>query len=99
MLAYLARPEVIDTLRAGELDDDQELSALRDQLATMRARHDELAEAVAADRLSVALAARSEPATLAEIQRLDKQEKQLATRTAAECSVLITVQCSGPNMC
>lgn len=82
MLAYLARPEVIDTLRAGEHDGDRELAMLRDALATVRARHDELAEAVAAGRLSVALAARSEPAILAEIQRLEKQEKQLATPSA-----------------
>lgn len=82
MLAYLARPEVIDSLRAGEQDDDRELSTLRDQLATVRARHDELAEAVAAGTLSVALAARSEPAILTEIQRLEKREKQLATPSA-----------------
>jgi hypothetical protein len=37
MVAYLARPEVIDTLRAGEQHDDRELSAIRDQLATVRA--------------------------------------------------------------
>lgn len=82
MLAYLARPEVIETLRAGEQDDDRELSKVRDQLATVRARHDELAEALAAGTLSVALAARSEPAILAEIERLEKREKELATPSA-----------------
>ncbi|MGH8573495.1 MAG: hypothetical protein ACREX8_13110, partial [Gammaproteobacteria bacterium] len=82
MLAYLARPEVIDTLRAGEQDDDRELSTIQDQLATVRARHDELAEAVAAGTLSVTLAARSEPAILAEIQRLEKREKDLVTPSA-----------------
>ncbi|MGH4001502.1 MAG: recombinase family protein, partial [Pseudonocardiaceae bacterium] len=82
MLAYLARPEVIDSLRAGEQDDDRELSAIRDQLATVRARHDELAEALAAGTLSVVLATRSEPAILAEIQRLEKREKDLATPSA-----------------
>lgn len=61
MLAYLARPDVIDTLRAGEQPDDRELSTIRDQLATVRARHDELADAVGAGTLSVVLAARSEP--------------------------------------
>ena len=79
MLAYLSRPEVIDTLRAGEQHDDRELSAIRDQLATVRARHDELADAVAAGTLSIALAARSEPALLAEIERLQQREKDLAT--------------------
>jgi site-specific DNA recombinase len=82
MLAYLARPEVIDILRAGEQDDDRELLAIRDQLATVRARHDELAEAVAAGTLSVVLAARSEPAILAEIERLEKREIQLSTPSA-----------------
>ncbi len=82
MLGYLARPEVIDTLRAGEQHDDRELSAIRDQLATVRARHDELAEALAAGTLSVTLAARSEPTILAEIQRLEKRDKELATPSA-----------------
>lgn len=78
-VAYLARPEVIDTLRAGEQHDDRELLAIRDQLAPVRARHDELAAAVAAGTLSVTLAARSGPTILAEIQRLEKREKDLAT--------------------
>ncbi|MBV8995952.1 MAG: hypothetical protein JO287_20115, partial [Pseudonocardiales bacterium] len=82
MLAYLARPEVIDSLRAGEQHDDRELSTLRDQLATVRARHDELAEAVAVGTLSVALAARSEPAILAEIQHLERRHKELTTPSA-----------------
>lgn len=33
MLHYLARPDVIDTLRAGDHDGDRELSRVRDQLA------------------------------------------------------------------
>jgi DNA invertase Pin-like site-specific DNA recombinase len=82
MLAYLARPEVLDALRAGEQDDDRELSTIKDQLATVRARHDELADAVSAGTLSVALAARSEPALLAEIQRLEQREKELTTPSA-----------------
>lgn len=82
MLAYLARPEVIDTLRAGEQHDDRELSTVRDQLATVRARHDELVEAIASGQLSVTLAARSEPAILAEIQHLERRQKELATPSA-----------------
>jgi site-specific DNA recombinase len=50
---------VIQALRAGEPDDDRELSAVRDQLATARTRHEELADAVATGTLSVALAAPS----------------------------------------
>ena len=82
MLSYLARPDVIDTLRAGEQHDDRKLSAIQDQLATVRARHDELAEAVAAGTLRITLAARSEPAILAEIQRLEKRSAELATPSA-----------------
>ena len=48
----------------------------------MRARHDELAEAVAAGTLRITLAARSEPAILAEIQRLEKRSAELATPSA-----------------
>ncbi|HEY2763123.1 MAG TPA: hypothetical protein VGJ13_03790 [Pseudonocardiaceae bacterium] len=40
MLDYLARPQVIDTLRAAEQHGDHELSAIRDQLATVRTRHE-----------------------------------------------------------
>lgn len=79
MLAYLARPDVIDALRAGDRHDDRELSAVRDRLALARARHDELADAVAAGTLSVVLAARSEPVMLAEIAALEEQEKKLVT--------------------
>ncbi len=73
---------MIDTLRAGEQHGDRELSTIRVQLATVRVRHDELTDAVAAGTLSVVLAVRSEPAMLAEIERLDKREKELATPSA-----------------
>ncbi|MGH3806003.1 MAG: hypothetical protein ACRDRU_05065 [Pseudonocardiaceae bacterium] len=52
MLAYLARPEVMDTLRAGDQEGDRELSQVRDQLALLRARHEQLADAVAAGTVS-----------------------------------------------
>jgi hypothetical protein len=82
MLDYLARPQVIDTLRAAEHHDDHELTTIRDQLATARTRHEDLADAVAAGTLSVVLATRSEPAMLAEITRLEQREKELATPNA-----------------
>jgi hypothetical protein len=74
-----ARPDVIRALRAGEQDDDRELSAVRDQLATARTRHEELVDALAAGTVGVALAARSEPVIRAEIERLEQREKDLAT--------------------
>ncbi len=79
MLAYLARSDVIDALRAGDQHDDRELSAIRDQLALARARHEQLADTVAAGTLSVVLAARSEPVMLAEIATLEAREKELTT--------------------
>ncbi len=83
MLAYLVRPDVIDALRAGDQHDDRELSAVRDQLALARTRHEELADAVAAGTLSVVLAARSEPVMLAEIATLEAREKELSTPTCS----------------
>lgn len=79
MLAYLARPDVIGALRAGDQHDDRELSAIRDRLVLARARHEKLADAVAAGTLSVVLAASSEPVMLAEIVTLEAREKNLAT--------------------
>ncbi len=82
VLDYLVRPDVVDALRAGEDHDDRELATVRYQRTTARARHEELADAVAAGNLSVTLAARSEPAMLAEIQRLEQHAKELATPSA-----------------
>ncbi|MGH4007847.1 MAG: recombinase family protein [Pseudonocardiaceae bacterium] len=82
MLGYLARPEVIDTLRAGDEAGGHELSAVREQLAVVRARHDQLADAVAAGTVSVAVLVRAEPPILAEIATLEAREKELSTPSA-----------------
>lgn len=82
MLEYLARPDVIDTLRAGDQQGDRELSTLRDQLAVVRTRHDQLADAVATGTVSVATLVRAEPTLLAEITRLEAREKELSTPSA-----------------
>ncbi|MCA1704821.1 MAG: hypothetical protein LC808_16770 [Actinobacteria bacterium] len=76
MLDYLARPEVIDTLCAAEHHYDHELTTIRGLLATAQICHEELDDAVAAGTLSVTLAARSEPAMLAEIARLEQTRKR-----------------------
>ena len=81
MLDYLARPDVIDTLRAND-DGDNELSQIRDQLAAVRARHEQLADAVAAGSVSVATLIRAEPAMLAEITTLEARERKLSTPSA-----------------
>jgi DNA invertase Pin-like site-specific DNA recombinase len=82
MLGYLARPDVIDTLRAGDEQGETELSHVRDELAVLRARHDQLADAVAAGTVSVATLVRAEPTLLAEITKLEAREKELSTPSA-----------------
>jgi site-specific DNA recombinase len=82
MLTYLAHPDVIGTLHAGEQDDDRELSAVRDQLAAVRARHEQLADAVAAGSVSIATLIRAEPPLLAEITTLEARERELSTPSA-----------------
>ena len=79
MLEYLAQPDVMDTLRAGEHDGDRELSAVQDQLAAARARHEQLADAVAARTVSVATLVRAEPTLLAEITTLETRARELST--------------------
>lgn len=82
MLDYLAQPDVIATLRAGDQDGDRELSEMRDRLATVRARHEQLADAVAAGSVSVATLIRAEPPLLAEITALETRERELTTPSA-----------------
>ncbi|MGH3922203.1 MAG: hypothetical protein ACRDTT_04920, partial [Pseudonocardiaceae bacterium] len=82
MLDYLAHPDVIDALRAGEHEDDRELSSVRDQLAVVRARHEQLADAVAAGTVSVATLVRVEPTLLAEITALETRQRELSTPSA-----------------
>jgi DNA invertase Pin-like site-specific DNA recombinase len=82
MLDYLAQPDVIDTLHASEHEGDRELSQVRDQLAAVRARHEQLADAVAAGTVSVATLIRAEPTLLAEISILETRERELSTPSA-----------------
>ncbi len=82
MLDYLAQSDVIDALRAGEHDGDRELSEVRDRLAAARARHEQLADAVAARTVSVATLVRAEPTLLAEITTLETRERELSTPSA-----------------
>jgi len=79
VLDYLANPEVIAALRGRDTTDDAELTRVRGELVAARAQHEELADAVAAGRISVALAARSEPAMLGTIATLEGRERELST--------------------
>jgi site-specific DNA recombinase len=82
MLDYLARPDVIDTLRAGDRQGDRDLSEVQGQLAAARARHEQLADAVATGSVSVATLIRAEPTLLAEITTLEARERELTTPSA-----------------
>jgi hypothetical protein len=82
MLDYLARSDVIDALRAGDHDSDAEHAQIRDQLAVLRTRRDQLADAVAAGTVSVATLVRAEPTLLAEITKLEARQKELSIPSA-----------------
>ncbi|MGH3696912.1 MAG: recombinase family protein [Pseudonocardiaceae bacterium] len=82
MLDFLARPDVIGEILAGENADQGELSGVRDQLAAVRARHEQLADAVAAGTVSVATLVRAEPPLLAEITTLETRQRGLSTPSA-----------------
>ncbi|MDQ3765194.1 MAG: recombinase family protein [Actinomycetota bacterium] len=82
MLDYLAQPDVLATLRAGDEQGDRELSQVQDRLAAVRARHEQLADAVAAGTVSVATLIRAEPTLLVEITKLETREKELSTPSA-----------------
>lgn len=81
MLNYLARPSVREGLTA-DTGDDVALAAVRDELAEVRARADELADAVAAGTLTVQFAARSEPKLLTQLADLERREAELCTPNA-----------------
>ncbi|MGH3844876.1 MAG: recombinase family protein [Pseudonocardiaceae bacterium] len=99
-LDYLAQSDVIDTLCAGEHGGDRELTAVQAQLAAVRARHEQLADAVAAGTVSVATLVRAESPLLAEITRLETRERELSTPSAlrgliepgADSSVLVPIR-------
>lgn len=77
LVARLARPDVYATL-AGAGEDDPALQRARDNLAVLRARHAEMAAAVAAGKLSVLLASAAEPPLLADIAAAERSVRQLA---------------------
>ena len=87
LLAYLARPDVIEQLRAGR-QDDGELAGVRDALAEARAELGALRAAVGAGRLSVASLVAAEPALLGRVDELERQDRELST--PPELAALIT---------
>lgn len=82
MCAYLARPDVIEELRASSGGDDGKLTALRGELAAQRGELAELRGAAHAGRMSVASAIAIEPGILTRIGDLERKERELATPPA-----------------
>jgi site-specific DNA recombinase len=72
---YLSRQDVFDKFAVAEQNTGGQLQQVRAELARARAEHDELARA----DISVALAARKEPAILARIAALEAREQELCT--------------------
>jgi len=80
VLAYLARPDVYEALRAPS--DDAKAAGVRGELVRARAELDELRAGVAAGRLSVANLLAVEPGLLKRVSDLEERQRQLTTPAA-----------------
>jgi DNA invertase Pin-like site-specific DNA recombinase len=78
MLSYLAEPDRVERLTAGD-GDDQALADARAAIAEIRAELDDLADQVGRGDLSATLAARAEPAIRRRLQQAEAHEADLAT--------------------
>jgi DNA invertase Pin-like site-specific DNA recombinase len=81
LLAYLARPDVLDELRRGD-DHDSELQRVRDTLAEARNELHALRAAVRAGQASVANLVEVEPGLITRVGDLEQQERELAAPPA-----------------
>ncbi len=79
ILAALQSRKLYEALASGDSDDDAELAAIRDNLAGLRAQHDELAVNVASGALSPMFAVKAEPLILEGIAQAEKREQELLT--------------------
>lgn len=76
---YLARDDVYEALAAAQGAQGEELSRVRDELATVRAEALALADSVGRGELSVSLAARAEPRLLSRVAELEQRERELVS--------------------
>jgi site-specific DNA recombinase len=79
VLAALQSPQLYAALTPADGEHEAELAAVRDRLADLRARHDELAHSVVSGALSPLFAAKAEPEILAAIAEAEKREQELLT--------------------
>ena len=82
ILEWLARDDIHEALAAGQDDQGAEIDNVRAEIASLRTRLDELADAVADGSLSVTLAARSEPQLLERLRSAEARERELQTPSA-----------------
>lgn len=78
ILGYLGRDDVREVFTAQQ-GENAELTAVAEELAGVRAELDNLADAVAAGTITVALAGRAEPQLRDRLARLEKRERELST--------------------
>lgn len=77
MLDFLADPEAFEMLASAAAREHEELERVRAELGPLRARLDELADAVAAGEMSARLAGRAEAEIQRQVNALEKQERAL----------------------
>jgi DNA invertase Pin-like site-specific DNA recombinase len=77
MLAYLARPDNVERLTADA--GDERLTAVRAEIAGLRAELDDLADQLGRGEISATLAARAEPRIAERLRAAEGREAELAT--------------------
>lgn len=79
VIAYLAREDVYQALKQESDDDNDDLAAVRDEIAAIKRQLSELADAFARREITVGFVARSEPPLLAELEKAEQREQELLT--------------------
>jgi site-specific DNA recombinase len=75
---YLSRPDNVERLTRDD-SRDEELTAVRQHVAEVRAELDDLADRLGRGELSAALTARAEPAIVARLRAAEEREEFLST--------------------
>jgi DNA invertase Pin-like site-specific DNA recombinase len=79
ILNYLARKDVYEALQQESEAEAEDLAKLRDEIASIKRQLDDLADSVSRRKVSVTLAARSEPPLLADLEKAERRERELLT--------------------
>jgi DNA invertase Pin-like site-specific DNA recombinase len=79
VVAYLARQDVYQALQQESDDENDDLAAVRDDIADIKRQLSDLASAYARREITVGFVARSEPPLLAELAKVEQREQELLT--------------------